>query len=99
MTHRIKCLLLGLVLMPLLGGCASIAEGVTTALLAKPEDGKDIRSCDVSGHAFKGLEDFMVRQEDYSSGSGNPENRPTLKVLMIHGIGYHDTGYSTISTQ
>ena len=95
MTHRIKCLLLGLVLMPLLGGCASIAEGVTTALLAKPEDGKDIRSCDVSGHAFKGLEEYMVRQEDYSSGSGNPENRPTLKVLMIHGIGYHDTGYST----
>lgn len=95
MTHRIKCLLLGLVLMPLLGGCASIAEGVTSALLAKPEDGKDIRSCDVSGHAFKGLEDFMAHQEDYSSESGNPETRPTLKVLMIHGIGLHDAGYST----
>jgi len=95
MTHRIKCLLLGLVLMPLLGGCASVAEGVTTALMASPEDKEDTRSCDVSGHTFKGLEEYMVRQEDASSGSGNPENHPTLKVLMIHGIGYHDTGYST----
>lgn len=95
MTKRMKYLFLGLVLMPLLAGCASMAEGVTTALIEDSGDKEDTRSCDVSGHTFNGLEDYMVHQEDDSSGSGNPENRPTLKILMIHGIGYHDTGYST----
>jgi len=95
MTNKIKYLLLGLVMMPLLAGCASMAEGVTTALMASPEDKEDTRSCDVTGHAFKGLEDFMEHQEDFSSESGSPVHHPTLKVLMIHGIGFHDTGYST----
>ena len=95
MTNRIKNLFFGLVLMPLLGGCASIAEGVTTALMADSGDKEDTRSCDVSGHSFKGLEDYVAHQEAHSSGGGNPENRPTLKVLMIHGIGHHDSGYST----
>jgi hypothetical protein len=81
--------------MPLLAGCASIAEGVTTALMADSGDKEDTRSCDVSGHAFKGLEDTMVRQNDYSSGGGDPEKRPILKILMIHGIGYQIPGYST----
>jgi hypothetical protein len=95
MSNRIKYLCLGLVLVPLLGGCASMAEGVTTALIADSGDKEDTRSCDVSGHAFNGLEEYMARQEDHSSGGENPENRPTLKVLMIHGMGYHDVGYST----
>ncbi len=95
MTNRIKNLILGLVLVPLLGGCASMAEGVTTALMPDSGDKEDTRSCDVSGHTFNGLEEYIVRQEDDSSGSVNPENRPTLKILMIHGIGNHDPGYST----
>jgi hypothetical protein len=93
MTNKIKYLLLGLVMMPLLAGCASMAEGVTNALMASPEDKEeDTRSCDVSGHAFNGLEDFMVHQEDFSSESGSPAHHPTLKVLMIHGIGTHQPG-------
>jgi len=95
MTSKIKYLFLSLVLIPLLGGCSSIAEGVTKGLMADSGDKEDTRSCDVSGYTFKGLEPYMVRQEDYLSGGGNPEGRPTLKVLMIHGIGNHDSGYST----
>ncbi|MEE8128506.1 MAG: hypothetical protein V3T45_08145, partial [Nitrospinaceae bacterium] len=86
MTDKIKNLFLGLVLIPLVGGCSSMAEGVTRGLMADSGDKEDTRSCDVSGYPFKGLEPYLVRQEDYSSGGGNPETHPTLKVLMIHGI-------------
>jgi len=95
MSNRIKYLFLGLVLMPLFGGCSSIAEGVTKGLMADSGDKADTRSCDVSGHTFRGLEPYMVGQENYFAGGGIPENRPTLKVLMIHGIGYQIPGYST----
>lgn len=78
-----------------MGGCASIAKGITSAFLEKPENEKDTRACDIKGYAFNGLETYMQRQEDYLTGSGNPENPPTLKVLMIHGIGEHQPGYST----
>ncbi len=95
MSNKIKYLFLSLVLMPFVGGCASVAEGVTRGLMSDSGEKVDTRSCDVSGYTFKGLEPYMVRQENYSSGDGNPETHPTLKVLMIHGIGNHDTGYST----
>jgi hypothetical protein len=95
MTHKIKNLILCLIFLPLLGGCSSIAEGITRGLMADSGDKADTRSCDVSGHTFRGLEPYMVRQEDYFAGGGNPVDRPTLKVLMIHGIGYHGVGYST----
>jgi len=95
MSNRIKYLFLGLVLMPLFGGCSSIAEGITKGLMADSGEKEDTRSCDVSGHTFRGLEPYMVRQEDYFAGGGNPVDRPTLKVLMIHGIGYQIPGYST----
>ncbi len=48
MTDRIKYLFLGLVLIPLVGGCSSMAEGITRGLMASPEDKEDTRSCDVS---------------------------------------------------
>jgi hypothetical protein len=44
MTHKIKYLFLGLVLMLLVGGCSSMAEGVTRGLMASPEDKEDTRS-------------------------------------------------------
>ena len=95
MSQKIKTFCLWVLLIPFLGGCASIAKGVTSAFIEKPEDGKDTRACDIKGYTFNGLETYMQRQEDYSAKSGNPENRPTLKVLMIHGIGKHLPGYST----
>jgi len=95
MTSKIKYLFLSLILMPLFGGCSSMAEGITRGLMADSGDKADTRSCDVSGHTFRGLEPYMVGQEDYFAGGGNPVDRPTLKVLMIHGIGYQIPGYST----
>lgn len=95
MSHKIKTFCLWVLLIPFMGGCASIAKGVTSAFLEKPEDGKETRACDIKGYAFNGLETYMQRQEDYPTESGNAENRPTLKVLMIHGIGKIQPGYST----
>ena len=96
MNHRIKNLMLGLIFLPLFAGCSSMAEGITRGLMGDPDAVKeDTRSCDVSGHVYKGLEETMVLQGDYVSRGENPENRPTLKVLMIHGIGSPIPGYST----
>ena len=95
MFKEFKTFCLWVILIPLMGGCASIAKGVTNAFLEKSEDEKDTRACDIKGYVFNGLESYMQRQEDYSTESGSPENRPTLKVLMIHGMGKHQSGYST----
>jgi hypothetical protein len=37
----------------------------------------------------------MDNQGKNSTSAGNSQNRPTMKVLMIHGIGHHLPGYST----
>jgi len=96
MARKIKIFCLWILLLLFIGGCAGISKGVTSAFLDKTEKEKDTRACDIKGHAFTGLEAFMQRQED-SSGKNErtSENRPTLKVLMIHGIGSPDPGYST----
>jgi len=51
MTNRIKCLLLGLVLMPLLGGCSSFGKGVVEGLLENAEK-EDLRSCRIWSKGF-----------------------------------------------
>ena len=75
-------------------GCASIAEGVTRGLSA--EDGeKPPRPCDVTGPAFQGISEGLRRLE--LSGSavvGATADFPRLKVMMVHGIGTHAPGYS-----
>ena len=75
-------------------GCASIAEGVTRGLSA--EDGeKPPRPCDVTGPAFQGISEGLRRLE--LSGSavvGATADFPRLKVMMVHGIGTHPPGYS-----
>jgi len=38
MTHKIKNLILCLIFLPLVGGCSSIAEGVTKGLMADSVD-------------------------------------------------------------
>ena len=94
MFHKIKTLCLWLILLPLIGGRASIAKGVTSAFLEKTQEEKDTRACDIKGYAFKGLKSYLRRQEALAAENGNPKKRPTLKVLMIHGIGDHPLGYS-----
>lgn len=64
----------------LLGGCSSIAKGVTQAII-DPETKVDRRTCDISGAAFDGVAQSL-----------NGKNR--TKVLMVHGIGKHAPHYS-----
>lgn len=64
-------------------GCASFAKGMVQALLEKQE-AEDTRVCQVWGQRFDGIEPYL----------GNADGR--LKVLMVHGVGEHLPGYSTI---
>lgn len=64
-----------------LSGCTSFGKGIAEAFIEKNEK-KDTRSCEISGEKFKGI--------DYSFNKGK-----TVKILMIHGVGTHNPGYST----
>lgn len=64
----------------LLGGCSSIAKGVTQAII-DPESKTDTRACDITGSAFGGVAESLTSP-----------NR--TKVLMVHGIGKHAPYYS-----
>jgi hypothetical protein len=79
----------------LLGGCASFGEGVTRALMGQSgEAAEDTRLCEVSGPAFSGILPLLEHQTGYPPlGQAGPE-RPTLKVIMVHGVGTHVPGYS-----
>lgn len=73
--------------LPLLNGCASLAEGVTSAFMRSGADKPDTRKCDVVGPGFPGLAPFLGEATD---------NAPRiLKLLKIHGIGEQQVGYST----
>ncbi len=94
-TRQLRAVLL----VPLiigLSGCASIAKGVTEAVMASGEDDKeeDRGQCSVRGRPFDGLEAYLQRQERWTAG-GAADRRPVLKILMVHGIGIHVPGYST----
>ena len=95
MSNRLKFFSLLVILIPFLGGCASIAGGVTEAFFQQDEESKDTRACQVKGFPFKGLEVFMKRQEAHYREGANDQAAPTTKILMVHGIGTHKQGYST----
>lgn len=78
-----------LLMLFLLGGCASFGEGVARALMAKG-DQEDTRQCYVRGPAFEGVEQLLEK-----AMQSEPRGRGDLKVLMVHGIGTHLPGYST----
>ncbi|RQW88437.1 MAG: hypothetical protein EHM79_05735 [Geobacter sp.] len=87
-----RCLVI-LLLPVLLAGCAGIAKGVAQAVLEKKETSKaDTRQCYVRGRPFEGLETFLGEEENDTSELG--AKRPDLKVLMVHGMGSHQPGYS-----
>jgi hypothetical protein len=79
----------------LLSGCASLAKGVTEAVLERSEE-QDTRACHVEGPASVGLESLMQAQENERGGGHSAR---TLKVLMVHGIGKHLPGYSARLTE
>ncbi|MDD3288846.1 MAG: hypothetical protein PHX43_07590 [Alphaproteobacteria bacterium] len=70
----------------LLGGCSSVARGVTEAVLDNQSAKEDTRMCEIEGTSFGG-----IRQ---SLDSQSAENPKTTKVLMVHGISSHLPGYS-----
>ena len=75
-------------------GCASIAEGVTKAIIGDDEKTTDTRACDIVGPSFGGIESLLRQQETLLAKSSGDSTRVT-KVLMVHGIGKHIPGYST----
>ena len=77
------------------GGCSSFAKGVAEAILEKDEDEKFSRMCKVKGYPFFGVDAHIDRQENHTKKGGSDQTRPITKVLMIHGIGSPQEGYST----
>ncbi len=65
-----------------ISGCSSFGKGITEALLEKTEE-EDTRICEVWGEGFRGLNAHL------------DNNKGKMKVLMIHGVGDHQPGYST----
>ncbi len=64
-----------------LSGCASFGRGIAEAILEKPEN-TDNKKCEIIGTEFAGIEQAF-------------QNKETVKILMIHGVGTHKAGYST----
>ncbi len=69
-----------------LGGCSSIARGVTEALVDNGPE-VDNRQCEVEGPAFDGVRQSLEAQ--------SPQSPKITKVLMVHGISSHLPGYSS----
>ena len=78
-----------------LAGCGSIAKGVTEAILEQAET-EDTRACHITGPASTGLATLLETQEQRRAGG---QSKPTLKILMVHGIGRHLPGYSARLTE
>lgn len=95
MSRQFTSLFLLGILILFFGGCSSFAKGVTDSILEKDEDEKYIRICDARGYPFFGVNRHIDRQENHSKKGGSENTRPTAKVLMIHGIGSPQEGYST----
>jgi hypothetical protein len=85
MTTPVKkrLLLLASLSIPfVLSGCASIARGVTEAVIARSER-EDTRVCQVWGRPVIGIEDSLRQKQ------------AKTKVLFVHGVGTHLAGYTT----
>lgn len=87
--RKVKIPLVVLLLI-MVSGCASIAKGITQAILEQGDE-EDTRACHVEGPASSGLEALLKEQENEREGG---QSTRVLKVLMVHGIGRHIPGYS-----
>ena len=77
-----------------LSGCASMAEGVTTALIKSGAEDEEQTQCEVVGPAFEGMGTFMPPQVERSPGAGGGQDVSKTKVMIVHGIGPADPDYS-----
>lgn len=73
--------------MFLLSGCSSIAKGVTEAIIDRQGETEDTRQCEIQGAAFGGVHQSLDAQ--------NPSSPKVTKVIMVHGISSHLSGYSS----
>lgn len=70
-----------IIVVLMLSGCSSFGRGIAEAFLDKNKK-EDTRTCEIKGDTFRGINYYLTK--------GN-----TVKVLMIHGVGTHQPGYST----
>ena len=77
-----------------LSGCASIAEGVTTALINSGAKDEEKSSCEIVGPAFEGMGAFMRPQTEESFKAEDEQELSKTKVMIVHGIGPADPDYS-----
>ncbi len=95
MKNKFLNILFVLCCLSTFAGCASMARGVTEAVLNQPDKEKDERACQIEGRAFEGMQSILKKNVTQSRDSNKSQNRPSTKVLMIHGIGTHHPGYSS----
>jgi hypothetical protein len=65
-----------------LSACSSMGKGMVEAFFEQ-QDAVDTRVCEIWGKAFDGLAPFLNNRQG------------KMKVLMVHGVGDHLSGYST----
>jgi len=82
-VRQLKSFSLLLFLMFFLAGCTSFGKGVVAGFLDNSEK-EDTRVCQIWSKGFSGIDVSLDRKEGKT------------KVLMVHGVGHHLPGYSTI---
>jgi len=79
----------------LLTGCASIAKGVTEAVLESGSgETEDTRMCEAEGVPFEGIEPYLARQDSLPPIGDADSSRPQVKVIYVHGMGTQRPGHS-----
>ncbi|MBL4681797.1 MAG: hypothetical protein JKY88_13875 [Pseudomonadales bacterium] len=66
-----------------ISGCSSFGKGIVEGFLEQSEK-EDTRACQIWSKGFSGIDASIDRKEGKT------------KVLMVHGVGHHLPGYSTI---
>jgi len=81
--YKIQQLVLFILILTLIEGCASFGKGVVEGLLENAEK-EDLRACRIWSKGFKGINASIDKTEGKT------------KILMVHGVGHHLPGYSTL---
>ena len=63
-----------------ISSCSSLGKGIAEAVLEN-DDKVDTRQCDIKGDKFDGINQYFAKGKE-------------VKVLIIHGVGTHQSGYS-----
>jgi len=83
MIYKIHRYVLLILVLTLIEGCSSFGKGVVEGLLENAEK-EDLRVCRIWSEGFKGINASIDKTEGKT------------KILMVHGVGHHLPGYSTI---